>query len=793
MGAVAYSFIDILGEDEEDEEDEKILDQMDPPRVEKIVIPMVQRDYAQGRLNSEVTPVRKRFVDALYKAVTEYKAVTDTPILLDFIYGDIDKDGIMTPLDGQQRLTALFLLHWYAVINNNIAEDEYGFLKNFSYETRLDARDFCRALVDCDNIAKFQRQSGKDLPTLSAEIKNQVWFPRVWNDDPTISSMLVMLDEIHNKFKGKEELWNKLNEGCVKFYFLPIKNMGLTDELYIRMNSRGRRLTSFEIFKAELEGTIFRIDQEDQEMARRISRKIDCEWTDLLWKYCNFNNGSSEDNLVDDLFLNYFKFIFDVISYLGNASESGDAMNSAGEVDVSDLDIFGLLEKYFSSKCSKQKSNIKIMEEFFDCWCDIPDFDSPEDFLQSFMAENHEDGKIVYGDKIFENCLKTYREKNKFSNKDFVLLYAIITYLCERDNIEERGERDNIKIKEGAFRRRIRIVNNLIQNSEVKKKNMPAILKQIKYIICKGKIGDSNVKSGDSDEGNDDWVDNGFNDYQLKEEKSKIEFLEEHPDKKGDLFRLEDHRLLKGRIGIIGLENLEYAKRFESLFKCCKDKIDCAMMTFGNYGVAANTDNNPWIYQYGSSENDEAWFNLFHLCEKSGFDNARKALCSLLETNEEFSDKLLAKISEDYLSECENKSRFPFEYYYIKYPSYRLGYPARLGNGERNEKPYMFLVLESETRSTKGSYFPYLKEAAEKVGIGELSDYNSKEQRQTLNFRNQQIDQQIECKNDSYILTDKTDERGREPIDIPQENGVDTEDRVKFLQEFIKDKWKKDK
>ena len=776
MGAVACSFKSIL--------DPESKDQTCPIRVEKIVIPMVQRDYAQGRLNSEVTPVRKRFVDALCKAVT------GTPILLDFIYGDIDKDGIMTPLDGQQRLTALFLLHWYAVINNNIAKDKYGFLKKFSYETRFDARDFCRALVDCDNIANFQSQSVKDLPTLSAEIKNQVWFPRVWNDDPTISSMLVMLDEIHEQFKNEKELWNRLDdrpdEGCVKFYFLPIKNMGLTDDLYIRMNSRGRRLTSFEIFKAELEGTISRINQEDQEMARRISRKIDCEWTDLLWKYCNFNNGSSEDNLVDDLFLNYFKFIFDVISYRGNASESGDAMNSAGEVDVSDLDMFGLLKKYFSSECF---DHIKIMEEFFDCWCDIPDFDSPEDFLQSFIAEKHEDGKIIYwdknGDRSFEKCLKTYREKNKFSNKDFVILYAIITYLCERDYIEER-----------AFRRRIRIVNNLIQNSEVKKKNMPAILKQTRYIICKGKIGDSNVKSGDSDEGNYDWVDNGFNDYQLKEEKSKIEFLEEHPDKKGDLFRLEDHRLLKGRIGIIGLENLEYTKRFESLFKCCKDKIDCAMMTFGNYGVAANTDNNPWIYQYGSSENDEAWFNLFHLCEKSGFDNARKALCSLLETNEEFSDKLLAKISEDYLSECENKSRFPFEYYYIKYPSYRLGYPARLGNGERNEKPYMFLVLESETRSTKGSYFPYLKEAAEKVGIGELSDYNSKEQRQTLNFRNQQIDQQIECKNDSYILTDKTDEGERIEIDtreIKQKNGVDIEDRVKVLQEFIKDKWKKDK
>ena len=52
--------------------------------------------------------VRERFIEALYKAVTE------NPITLDFVYGDIDKEGNMTPLDGQQRLTTLFLLHWYA-------------------------------------------------------------------------------------------------------------------------------------------------------------------------------------------------------------------------------------------------------------------------------------------------------------------------------------------------------------------------------------------------------------------------------------------------------------------------------------------------------------------------------------------------------------------------------------------------------------------------------------------------------------------------------------------------------
>ncbi len=52
--------------------------------------------------------VRNRFLDALKNAITS------TPITLDFVYGDIDAEGTLTPLDGQQRLTTLFLLHWYA-------------------------------------------------------------------------------------------------------------------------------------------------------------------------------------------------------------------------------------------------------------------------------------------------------------------------------------------------------------------------------------------------------------------------------------------------------------------------------------------------------------------------------------------------------------------------------------------------------------------------------------------------------------------------------------------------------
>jgi uncharacterized protein with ParB-like and HNH nuclease domain len=74
----------------------------------KIEIPIIQRDYAQGRNSREVNRIREGFLSALYNALTQ-----DKPIKLDFIYGDINEGTkVLTPLDGQQRLTTLFLLHW---------------------------------------------------------------------------------------------------------------------------------------------------------------------------------------------------------------------------------------------------------------------------------------------------------------------------------------------------------------------------------------------------------------------------------------------------------------------------------------------------------------------------------------------------------------------------------------------------------------------------------------------------------------------------------------------------------
>lgn len=105
-----------------------------------VEIPIIQRDYAQGRLGKE--HLRKVFLGNIKKALD-----TQTSLKLDFVYGATE-NGNLNPLDGQQRLTTLWLLHWYIALRSkklNELTNENGIdkekvcdrLRKFTYETRI--------------------------------------------------------------------------------------------------------------------------------------------------------------------------------------------------------------------------------------------------------------------------------------------------------------------------------------------------------------------------------------------------------------------------------------------------------------------------------------------------------------------------------------------------------------------------------------------------------------------------------------------------------------------------------
>ena len=703
--------------------------------VKKIIIPKIQRDYAQGRSTDEIRRVRSRFLDALYKAVT-----TDEKIKLDFVYGEL-KDGILTPLDGQQRLTTLFLLHWYAARKENIPPEETSCLEKFSYDTRPDSRDFCKFLTTAE---VFDRENlFAEFETLSAALENLEGFPLGWKKDPTVSSMLVMLDAINEKFRGVENLWGKLAGGAISFYFLSIKEMGLTDELYITMNSRGKPLTDFEHFKAEFKR---KLDALDRKLSDDILLKIDTAWTDLLWTY------RDENNLIDDGFLAYFNFLCDVILY-----RKGDTPYNKSR------DPFDLLEEFFDDRALE---NVAFMEKSFDCWCELAAQEKISDFFAARVSRgsrtdktvnHHEAGKIItYFDDadFFGDCVRSYNKN--FSLGKVVMLYAFLIYLLNREKISNEN-----------FRRRIRIVNNLVTNSgdaelsnSTARNNgnrLPAMLEQVDNIILGGKI----LQRKEIQTKNP----YNFNEIQLEEERQKILWTANNPDKAESLFALEDHYLLLGQIGVVGLDCPENFARFISLFKCDYDKISCALLAKGDYWQVDG--NNRKRFQPGSTH-PKSWQNLFHKSALvKNFDRTKEFLDKILYGTENFSDAYLQKIIDDYLADCESKSEFEWTYYFIKYKIFR---PKRYGKywwENSSEEPYCFVTLYNEDKRSTNSYQPFLAAA----GVGKLS-------REDLGTRLYFGDFYVVCANDSYVVKNSATDAVEDRLKISQRDGIDTEDRI---------------
>ena len=266
----------------------------------QIEIPIIQRDYAQGRLGKEY--LRNNFLGNLKQALDHQ--LLEPALKLDFVYGSEDK-GRLSPLDGQQRLTTLWLLHWYVALRAGKLEEASVKLRNFTYETRISSREFCRNLCIPQNFEEYDGNIG-----IVDFITSRTWFYSSWKQDPTIQSMLRMIGgtKINDKqgndiIDGLEELFDANKESFesywtaltsenapIMFYYLNLKDFKLTDDLYIKMNARGKQLTSFENFKADFIGYIEEKAKEDDAWGRFLNTekgipiKLDTEWTDVFWR-----------------------------------------------------------------------------------------------------------------------------------------------------------------------------------------------------------------------------------------------------------------------------------------------------------------------------------------------------------------------------------------------------------------------------------------------------------------------------------------------------------------------------
>lgn len=439
-----------------------------------IEIPIIQRDYAQGRLGKE--NLRKNFLADLKNALESNKTMK-----LDFVYGSME-NGDLNPLDGQQRLTTLWLLHWYIALRARKLNDENcKIFHNFTYETRISSREFCENICKAEYFNYFD---GKDIVGF---ITKRTWFYSAWKQDPTIQSMLRMLGgtKIADKkgediIDGIEELFQETNEDGFKsywekltkkevivFYHLPLKDFGLSDDLYIKMNARGKQLTDFENFKADLIGYITKQAEDNPksewndllDAKNGIPIKLDTDWTDIFWK------NKSKESKIDEI---YFAFINRYFL---------QELICAKKEDKTDLYSADNLEKNngaFRHLYGEQGEDSRLQYSGLDKYMFNDDKTIPLSFFTSLSNTLNKLKLELSGCKFFDVCcintyfpiwvdsefeyIPKYNEISKITTlgqKERVVFLAISRYL-------EMGGFNNV-----SFKRWMRVVWNIVENSGI--------------------------------------------------------------------------------------------------------------------------------------------------------------------------------------------------------------------------------------------------------------------------------------------------------------------------------------
>jgi hypothetical protein len=568
----------------------------------KIVIPQIQRDYAYGRETEKAVSVRHGLLNAMLRSVESNDYDPEKALVLDFVYGSIQKDNSMTPIDGQQRLTTLFLLHLYAAIKESRLEKTE--LLKFSYETRHSANEFCKSLI---KDFKYDLASGISL---IKQIKNESKYLNSYDDDPTIQSMLIVLDEIHKMFWNVSRIWDKLtNEKAIIFYYLDLDKFGLTDDLYIKMNSRGKSLTRYEIFKSAFEKYL---EEKHPLFKDEISKKLDVEWTNMLWEEkCEIDSG----------FLNLFKNIF-IINYYRNSS----LPRPIDDADKSFEEMLPTME------------DISFFKNFLDAFQSlyIEGRKSIEDYYERFFYSSDEAVGISELIRVFwqsKENLFVKATKSTLTWAETIMFYALLISLQN-------------KIDQKHLFFRFRQLRNLLANSsfELRPVNIHKMLLYTNHLVLKGILPDDT-----------------FNQNQLLEEKSDYKVS----DTDNELLVYENHDILRGSLGLFLNSSKgnhvptlnKFISIFDNNYKQNTSLIRNALLAKDDY---SQQDSDP--HKRFLLHKDDAWSSFFTINQRRKEQEKVIAIIDSIGIGDNL-EQSLQQIVSDYISSGIKDWR----YYFIKY------------------------------------------------------------------------------------------------------------------------------
>lgn len=439
----------------------------------EVQIPVIQRDYVQGRA---VTDEEKEKRDDFVKKLMGSLLPNGTPYHLDFVYGGrenhgssgvIDENAPFLPLDGQQRLTTLFLLHWVllqknAPLNEENEQELQTFhhrmkeLAKFTYKTRISSGRFCQKLTEL---------KAKSDCTLLSLIKKQYWYDHDIQSDPTVKAMIQMLSLMeemvdNDPYRSQKEamLANLYNttERRITFDLLDMDQYNLTDGLYVKMNARGKELTAFENWKAsfiDLIGQSYEVvkntddadltnldalqifmavsDEKKRTEKERFSYSIEHEWNDVFWKIAY--NGYMDDRTmsypkIDDAFMHFFNNMTRLFFFLIPENQALNANDYKTGLWSAVSDVY--------------MRHAETRERLYDILDTLHEINAANGSIRSFFdnifTTEAESGKVRLYDESTDLFAESCGSENFSANH--ILLFAILLY-CTRHKAYAPDER----------------------------------------------------------------------------------------------------------------------------------------------------------------------------------------------------------------------------------------------------------------------------------------------------------------------------------------------------------------
>ena len=239
--------------------------------VSQIVIPEIQRDYVWGKKEVEglLNSIHGDFENYKEGIAINCGSEIDTEIRnafeqyykkqrfscnIGFIYAynDPQYTGKYFLIDGQQRLTTIYLILLVLASEKTDFRDKFEKLYTFSGLPIIDyrVREASHYLLK-EVIANYCKKG--------IEIADQSWFHKDYKSDKTISSIVTNIEYIKTYIREKDIINDEFIDyvqNFIEFWYFDTNISEQGEELYIYMNARGEQMQENENLKADLLGKI---------------------------------------------------------------------------------------------------------------------------------------------------------------------------------------------------------------------------------------------------------------------------------------------------------------------------------------------------------------------------------------------------------------------------------------------------------------------------------------------------------------------------------------------------------